>query len=149
MKLKKSYLLMLCLFITGLIYAQTGTIKGFVYQKETGEPVMFTTIYLKGTTIGQSTDVNGYFSITQIPPGSYTITITSMGFDTLQEAVTVKAGDIIQKKLYVVQTNVKLETVEVSAQQVAKQGETSVSVNKIDPVAIKKLPTVGGEPDIA
>lgn len=140
---------MLCLFITGLLHAQTGTVKGFVYQKETGEPVMFTTVYLKGTTIGQSTDVNGYFSITQIPPGNYTITITSMGFDTLQEAITVKAGDILQKKLYVVPANVKLETVEVSAQQVAKQGETSVSVNKIDPVAIKKLPTVGGEPDIA
>lgn len=149
MKLNKSYLSMLCLFITGLVYAQTGTIKGFVYQKESGEPVLFTTVYLKGTTMGQSTDVNGYFSISQVPPGSYTITITSMGFDTLQEAITVKAGDIIQKKLYVVQANVKLKEVEVSAQQVAKQGETSVSVNKIDPVAIKKLPTVGGEPDIA
>jgi hypothetical protein len=140
---------MLCLFITGLVYAQTGTIKGFVYQKESGEPVLFTTVYLKGTTMGQSTDVNGYFSISQVPPGSYTITITSMGFDTLQEAITVKAGDIIQKKLYVVQANVKLKEVEVSAQQVVKRGETGVSVNKIDPVAIKKLPTVGGEPDIA
>lgn len=149
MKLRKSYMLLLCLFLTSVVFSQTGTIKGFVYQKETGEPVLFTTVYLKGTTMGQSTDVNGYFSISQVEPGNYTIMITSIGFDTLQEAVTVKAGEIIQKKLYVVQKNVKLREVEVSAQQVAKQGETSVSVNKIDPVAIKKLPTVGGEPDIA
>jgi len=149
MKLTKSYLLLLCLFITGVAFAQTGTIKGFVYQKETGEPVLFTTVYLKGTTIGQATDVNGYFSISQIPPGNYTITITAIGYDTLQEDVVIKAGDIIAKKLYVVQKDVKLKEVEVSAEQASKQVETTISVNKIDPVAIKKLPTVGGEPDIA
>ncbi|HET6228222.1 MAG TPA: TonB-dependent receptor, partial [Bacteroidia bacterium] len=149
MKLLKSYLFVFCLFITSAVLAQTGTIKGFVYQKETGEPVLFTTVYLKGTTIGQSTDVNGYFSISQIPAGNYTIMINAIGYDTLQEEVTVKPGDILTKKLYIVQKDVKLQTVEVSAEQVAKQVETTISVNKIDPVAIKKLPTVGGEPDIA
>ena len=50
-------------------YSQTGTVKGFVYDKESGEPVMFTTVQLKGTSIGITTDVNGYYSVTQIPPG--------------------------------------------------------------------------------
>ncbi|MBA3707117.1 MAG: carboxypeptidase-like regulatory domain-containing protein, partial [Bacteroidetes bacterium] len=47
----------------------TGTVRGFVYLKESGEPVLFTNVVLKGTTIGQATDVNGYYSITKIPPG--------------------------------------------------------------------------------
>jgi hypothetical protein len=135
--------------LTGTLLAQTGTIKGFAYLKSSGEPVLFTTVYLKGTNMGQATDVNGYFSISQVPPGDYTIMVSSMGFDTLQEPVTVKAGAIISKKLYLVQSDVKLKEVEVSAETVAKQGETQISVNKIDPVIIKKLPTVGGEPDLA
>ena len=140
---------MLCFFMTAVTLAQTGTVKGFVYLKESGEPVLFTTVFLKGTNIGQATDVNGYFSISQIPPGDYTIMVTGMGYDTLQEPITIKGGAILSKKLYLVQSNIKLQEVEVSAEQVARQNETQISVNKIDPVVIKKLPTVGGEPDLA
>lgn len=135
--------------MTGSVLAQTGTIKGFVYVKESGEPVLFTTVFLKGTSIGQTTDVNGYFSISQIPPGDYTIMITGIGYDTLQEQLHVKAGAIISKKLYLIRSDIKLQEIEVSAEQAAKQNETQISVNKIDPVVIKKIPTVGGEPDLA
>lgn len=137
------------LFFASAVVAQVGTIRGFVYQKETGEPVLFTNVVLKGTTIGNTTDVNGYFSITQIPPGNYTLMVVSLGQDSLLENITVKAGDILTKKLYLNKANVKLNVVEISAEQEAKQTETQVSVNKIDPITIKKLPSVGGEPDLA
>ncbi len=131
-------------------FSQVGTIRGFVYLKDSGEPVLFTNVILKGTTIGNSTDVNGYFSITQIPPGNYTLLIAStLGYDSLQENVTVKAGEILTKKLFITKSDVKLKVIEISAEQEAKQTETQVSVNKIDPITIKKLPSVGGEPDLA
>ncbi|HSH66890.1 MAG TPA: carboxypeptidase-like regulatory domain-containing protein, partial [Bacteroidia bacterium] len=149
MKLSKFCFLVIVLLMTGSVLAQTGTIKGFVYVKESGEPVLFTTVFLKGTSIGQTTDVNGYFSISQIPPGDYTIMITGIGYDTLQEQLHVKAGAIISKKLYLIRSDIKLQEIEVSAEQAAKQNETQISVNKIDPVVIKKIPTVGGEPDLA
>jgi hypothetical protein len=121
-----------------------------VYLKDSGEPVLFTNVILKGTTIGQTTDVNGFFSITKIPPGAYTILITStLGYDSLTESVTVKAGEIVSKKLYLTKSAVELKGVEVSAEREAKETETQISVNKIDPIVIKKLPTVGGEPDLA
>ena len=141
-----------CLLSSTVVFAQqsTGTIRGFVYLKDTGEPVLFTNVILKGTTIGNATDVNGYFSITKIPPGNYTILVTStLGVDTMMVPVTVKANDIITKKLYLVKSDVKLKVVEISAEQEAKTTETQVSVNKIDPIAIKRLPSVGGEPDLA
>jgi len=62
--------------------AQTGTIRGFVYDEESGEPVIFTNVFLKGTTYGATTDVNGYYSISKIPAGSYTIQSSTLGFDT-------------------------------------------------------------------
>lgn len=152
MRFSKLLIVFLCIFSVNAAVAQqsTGTIRGFVYLKDTGEPMLFTNVVLKGTTIGNATDVNGYFSITKVPPGNYTLMIAStLGYDTLQENVTVKAGDIINKKLYLVKSNVKLKIVEISAEQEAKQTETQVSVNKIDPIAIKRLPSVGGEPDLA
>jgi hypothetical protein len=147
--LKKIFFAFL-LILTTASFAQVGTIRGFVYLKDSGEPVLFTNVILKGTTHGNATDVNGYFSITQIPPGIYTIMITSsLGYDSLLETVTVKAGEILTKKLYITTSNIKLNVVEISAEQEAKQSETQVSVNKIDPISIKKLPSVGGEPDLA
>lgn len=103
MNLKKSILFILGVTLSIIGYAQqnssTGTVRGFVYLKETGEPQLFTNVILKGTTIGNATDVNGYFSITKIPPGSYTIMIASgLGYDTLQENFTVKAGEVYNKK---------------------------------------------------
>jgi hypothetical protein len=136
--------------IAAIAQQSTGAVRGFVYLKDSGEPVLFTNVILKGTTIAQATDVNGFFSITKIPPGTYTLMITStMGYDSLQESVTIKAGDIISKKLYLTKSVVKLKDVIVSAEQEARETETQISVNKIDPIVIKKLPTVGGEPDLA
>jgi hypothetical protein len=151
MNFKRSLIIILCIFFAKFSFSQgTGTIRGFVYLKDSGEPMLFTNVILKGTTIGNSTDVNGYFSITKVPPGNYTLMIAStLGYDTLMEPVTVKAGEIVNRKLYLVKSNVKLQMVEISAEQEAKQTETAVSVNKIDPIVIKKLPTVGGEPDLA
>ena len=58
--------------LTGVVcFAQTGSIRGFVYDDSNGEPVIFTNVYLKGTSYGASTDVNGYYAITKVPPGNY------------------------------------------------------------------------------
>ncbi len=143
-------LILFFMFAGSFLHAQNNAnIRGFVYQKESGEPAIFTLVYLKGTTFGASSDVNGYYSITKVPAGTYTIMVTSMGNDTLQESVTIKAGEILTKKLYLVKSPVKLKTIDVSAEQQEKQTEIQVSVNKITPKEIKQLPTVGGEPDLA
>lgn len=151
MNIRKILFIVLSIVCSSYAFAQqsTGTVRGFIYTKETGEPVLFTNVVLKGTTIGNSTDVNGYFSITKVPPGNYTLMVAGLGFDTLEQAITIKAGEIVDRKLYLIKANVKLKEIEVTAEQEAKQTETQVSVNKIDPIVIKKLPSVGGEPDLA
>ncbi|MCC6691678.1 MAG: carboxypeptidase-like regulatory domain-containing protein, partial [Bacteroidia bacterium] len=131
------------------LFAQTASIRGFVYTKENGEPAIFTTVFLKGTTYGATSDVNGYYSITKIPPGTYTLMVTSIGYDTIHETISVKANEIISKKLSLVKSSVQLTTVEVSAETEAKKTESRVSVNTITPKEINKIPSVGGEPDIA
>jgi len=137
------------IIISSAVMAQTADIRGFVYEKQTGEPVIFTNVYLKGTTYGAATDVNGFYSISKVPPGSYTLMITYIGFDSLQLPITVKAGEILTKKLFLEKSAVKMKTFEVSAEKQEQKTEVKVSVNKITPKEIKQIPTVGGEPDLA
>ncbi len=138
-----------CLFLmTTLGFSQFATIRGFIYNKDNGEPVAFSNVYLKGTTTGASSDINGYFSVNKVKPGSYTLMVTNLEFDTISESITIKAGEIVSKKFYAFKGGITTGEVEVSAQTTEKVENPNVGLQKIDPVAINKLPSVG-EPDLA
>ena len=136
------------LIIAFSAFSQSGAVKGFVYDKANGEPVPFSNVYLKGTTIGGNTDLNGFFNITRIPPGNYILIVNNLDYDTIKEPLTVVAGQVINKKFFANKGGVKLDEVEVTASTTEKTDNTSVGIQKIDPIVINKLPSVG-EPDIA
>ena len=98
--------------------AQDNSIKGFVYEEATGEPMMFTNVYLKGTTYGGSTSENGYFNINRIPDGRYTLLITSVGYDTVSDVFTLSKGQSITRKYYLKETSQQLETVTITADKI-------------------------------
>ncbi|MBK7853786.1 MAG: TonB-dependent receptor [Bacteroidetes bacterium] len=133
---------------TQLTKAQTTTIRGFVYEKETGEPAIFVNVYLKGTTLGVNTDINGYYSIVKVPKGSYILTATGIGFDTITQEVIVAEEDIITRKLYLPKKAVTLQSVEISAEREAQKTEVKMSVATLTPKDIKQIPTIGADPDL-
>ncbi len=130
-------------------FAQNGSIRGFVYEQETGEPVLFTNVYLFKTSIGVPTDANGYFAITKIPPGQYFLMVTYVGFDTMKIAVTIKPNELVTKKLYLIKSMVQLDEINISAARQDKVRETQTSIIKITPKEIQSIPTIGGQPDLA
>ncbi|HQQ94874.1 MAG TPA: TonB-dependent receptor [Bacteroidia bacterium] len=141
--------LFLCILCSSYSLAQNGaTFKGAVYDKSNGEPVPFCNIYLKGTKLGTSTDLNGFFTISRVPPGQYQVLITSLEFDTIRENISLKADEILNKKFYAFKGGIQLQEVEISTKSVERSENTAVAIQKIDPVVISKLPSVG-EPDIA
>ena len=146
----KKIVLLLLLFATNSLWvkAQNANIRGFVYAKDNGEPAIFTNVYLKGTTFGVATDINGFFSITKITAGTYTLVTTYLGYDTIAEPITVTANQIVNKKMYLNKSTIQLVEVVATGEQQAKKENTRVSVMRIDPTEIKKLPSIG-QPDLA
>lgn len=133
----------------GASLAQQGKIKGFVYEKATGEPVLFTSVYLKGTSLGAATDVNGYYLISNIPPGDYTLMVTYLGYDTVKVAVSVAAKALVAQNLFLEKSSVKLTEVQISADREEATTEVRTSVTKLTPKEMKQLPSVSGESDLA
>lgn len=129
--------------------AQTGgSIKGFVYDKASGEPMVFINIILEGTRYGVQTDVNGYFSI-QVPEGHYTLFSTLIGYDTIRMPINIKNGQIISKKLFLGQKQLELTGVEISARKIEKVTQVGAGVTTVTPKDMKLMPSAGGESDIA
>ncbi|PZF71745.1 TonB-dependent receptor [Taibaiella soli] len=147
----KRFGLMAILFFafTVAAFAQTGTIKGFVYDKSTGEPMIYTNVFLEGTKIGVQTDLNGYFSIRQVPEGTYTIFTTVIGYDTARATITITRDKIETKKLYVSHTDRQLKDVTISAHKTEQITQIKAGSMTITPREMKLLPSAGGEPDIA
>ncbi len=137
------------LTFSGNVHAQSGVIRGFIYEKETGEPIIFTNVYLKNTSMGAASDVNGYFIITPIPPGQYILAVTYLGYDTLNMPITIHQDDFITKKLFLSKAAYMLEGVSISASKDEALTETRVSTLTITPKQIKQIPAIGGQPDLA
>ena len=131
------------------LFAQDGAIRGFVYESSSGEPVIFSNVYLEGTTYGGSTDVNGYFSITRIPEGKYTLLATYLGFDTIREVIQLRKGEVLNKKYQLVESSVSLGTVNITAEKIESVTETKTSVINLTPKTLKKIPSIGGQADLA
>lgn len=130
-------------------FSQTASIKGFITEEETGEPGIFTSVYLKGTQFGAVSDVNGYYVISKIPAGSYTLMITYLGFDSISAPVNLKTGEIITKNLKLKKSHISLKEINISAEKEELKTETKTSVIKITPKQISQIPSIGGQPDLA
>jgi len=144
------FLLFLSLCITGQTLAQEGTIRGSIFEKETGEPIIFTNVYLYKTTYGAATDVNGMFVISRVPKGTYTLMVTYLGYDTLRMPIVIKGGEVINKKLYLKASTIALKGISItSTAHVESKTETRTSVVKITPRQVKQIPAIGGQPDLA
>jgi TonB-linked SusC/RagA family outer membrane protein len=90
-----SGLVLLCLFLVNIAFAQNVTLRGKVTDGTTGETLIGVSVVVKGTQQGTQTDVNGAFTL-QAPSGS-TLVISYVGYATQQVVAT--AGNPVSVKL--------------------------------------------------
>jgi len=72
----------------------TGKIKGRIIDKDTGDALPMVNVMLVGTTIGATTDLDGYYMILQVPPGPYKVRATMMGYTTLVKTKVTVSVDL-------------------------------------------------------
>lgn len=130
-------------------FSQTGAIKGFIYDKDNGEPCMFANVSLIGTSYGAATDVNGYFSIPKIPDGDYTLVVSYVSYDSIADPLTIANGKIFSKNYYLSKSAFVLDEAVISAEREEMRTQTRISISKVTPTQIKMLPSIGSEPDLA
>ena len=78
---RKLMFLMTFLFIgIGLVTAQTSRVTGLVTSEEDGQPVVGASILVNGTTLGTITDIDGKFTITNVPSSAKDLLIFLFSF---------------------------------------------------------------------
>ena len=80
---RKLMLLMTCLLIGfGLVNAQVSKVTGNVTSEEDGLPVVGASVFVKGTTVGTVTDIDGNFTLTNVPSPAGTLVVSFIGLQT-------------------------------------------------------------------
>ena len=71
---------------------QAGTIIGRITDAQSGAPLIGATVHLNGTALGARTaGDSGYYKIVNVPPGTYTATARTLGYNQVEQSVTVTA----------------------------------------------------------
>ncbi|MBO7277850.1 MAG: TonB-dependent receptor [Bacteroidales bacterium] len=145
----KKVLFLLFITITTLVSAQTGSIRGFVYDKQTGEPMMLTNVMLENTMIGTTTDVNGYFVLSKVKVGNYNVKVTSLGYETEIISIKVEKNKVHALKIDLSPAATELDAIEIRGVQEIARTESQVSIEKITSQDIQQMPSIGGQADLA
>ncbi len=109
---------------------ETGTIQGFVRIQGTDGRVTNATVTLVNTEVFAETDQQGYFAMTRVPVGSYTVLVQAIGYrPQLVRAQSVRAGTLTVINVELGSRAFELDPVEVrEAPSDAATAPTSVSV---------------------
>ena len=103
------------LFVLGVQAQQVSpVISGIIKDAGTLKPIPDVNVYIAGSTIGCSTDKNGYYEIQELFPGSYRLVVSCIGYKTLVKKVTITEGGIYRYSFALEQKVYQLPTVVVS-----------------------------------
>lgn len=150
--MKNSAILLVFALLPVLLLAQRtekGTVRGNVFDKESAQPIAFATVQIDGASMGTATDINGFFSITDVPVGQYELVVTYLGFEDYRQAIQVKKGEILYQNIYLAESGTNLGEVVISGRKEQARTEVQVSKLTVTPKQIRALPATGGQSDIA
>lgn len=101
---------------------QTGNIQGTITD-ENGIYVPGANVYIQSISKGAISNFDGKFTLVGIPAGTYTLSITYMGYSDVEQEVTVTAGQTIAVSVLLNPSNVELDEVQVSAYGLSGQSK--------------------------
>lgn len=73
-------LIMASNFVTINFAGVTGKISGQIIDASTGDPIIGANVIIKDTYLGAAADIEGFYYINNIPPGTYDVTVTAIGY---------------------------------------------------------------------
>ncbi|SHG15090.1 Outer membrane receptor proteins, mostly Fe transport [Flavobacterium segetis] len=134
------------LFFTTSFSQEKFTLSGTIMDVNTNETLIGVNIVIPELKTGVTTNEYGFYSIT-LPQGNYTIQISSLGYQTIEEYIELNQSTKKNHKLFGNETVLK-EVIITDNRTKTDIKRAEMSVNKLSISAIKKMPVVLGEVDI-
>ncbi len=143
-KINLLFFLLLCCF--SLTAQEKFTLSGTISDSNSNETLIGVNLFIPELKTGITTNEYGFYSIT-IPKGSYTIRISYMGYNSLEEKILLEKNTKTNFKLFTSENTLK-EVIVTDTKTKTDIRKPEMSVNKLSISAIKRMPVVLGEVDV-
>jgi outer membrane receptor protein involved in Fe transport len=136
------FLLLLAILSSFKVYAgTTGKLTGKVIDATTNEPLIGTNIVVSGTNMGAAADVQGNYFILNIPPGTYQVKATQIGYSaTTIENVKISVDQTTRIDIKLGEQVIQLQNVVVTSTRGFVQKDLTSTEEKISGEQISMLP---------
>lgn len=127
--------------------ATTGKITGVIADAQTAQPIVGVTVSVMGTNLGAISDQDGRYNILNVPVGTYTLMVSSVGYSSVQvDSVAVSADLAAYQDLTMSPSTTELtETIRVTAKSPLVLKDKIGSITIVKREDLLALPTRGFE----
>jgi outer membrane receptor protein involved in Fe transport len=138
--MKRLLHIIILVFITNAVSAQTGVLKGKVIDRKTKETVIGATVSIVGTYYAVPTDVNGNYTINNIKPGEYSVKIVYLGYkEQINNGIKITNGNTTTLNIQLSEVTAEIGMVEVLGQKTIVDLESGKSSAKVTAEDIKDM----------
>jgi len=135
-------LLFITLFSAAVSHAQeSASVSGYIKDAESGETLLGANVALANTTRGASTNNSGYYTISDIAPGTYTIQATYIGYRRYSKQITLQPGQDLRLDIELDSEAQQLEELVVESRQEQEEMK-NIGTTQIQTKLIKEVPSV-------
>lgn len=144
-KITRLIILMICCSF-GLFAAVSGKIVGHVYDRNNNNPLPGANVFIEGTDIGSFSNTDGYYSILNVPPGTYNIRSSMIGYRSMIKTNVVVSIDLTSTVDFELEISaIEFGEVIAEAKRPVVQRDISSSQMNIEAEKIVSLPVTSVE----
>lgn len=125
---------------------QTASVNGYVTDSQTGETLILANVAFAEMNRGTSSNTSGYYSITNLSPGTYTLVCTFIGYRRYETEITLEEGQNLRLDIQLVPEGVQLEELVVESES-EREEQRNIGTAQVTTQLIKEVPSVL-EPDV-
>jgi hypothetical protein len=119
----------------------TGKISGYVYDAETGEPLVGANVIVEETSLGAASDAQGYYAILNVPPGRYTVKAMMIGYTSVRSVgVKVSVDFTTEVNFQLSPTSIEMGAVAVVAERPIIRKDLTSSLSIVGDEEIAEMP---------
>ena len=141
MLLKIQFIFFIVAFAYNAFAQESASISGYITDAGSGETLISANVALEGTPKGTSSNTSGYYSITNIPAGTYTLITSYIGYRQFSKEVTLAEGENLRLDIQLIPEGYRLEELVVES-EAEKKDQKNIGVAQIQTELIKKIPSV-------
>ncbi|MCK4990213.1 MAG: carboxypeptidase-like regulatory domain-containing protein, partial [Bacteroidales bacterium] len=133
-----------------LLFAQkSGIVRGKIMDGSNNEPMAFANVYVKGTSLGTVSDVEGMYRLDNVPAGEQTIVVSFIGFADQEIPVNI-TGEGVQEleTITMMPESIMGEEITVTAQMRGQIAAINQQVNSNTIVNVVSKDNIEGIPDM-